>query len=100
MTHVGEAGRVSELRRLAFEAVTGFDGGFGELERLLARVKAVLSELETISDARWIVESRRQWGQLEILYALVLESARVALTDEEDADAKEIVSRLEGLLRP
>ncbi len=98
MTDSGEVpDRVSQLKRIGFMALSDFRGGLDDLSRVTSATKSVLSSLEIISDENWVKEARRQWGQLEILYALVLEDGRESLTDTEHADTVEIVASLRGL---
>lgn len=83
-----------KLRQLGLLALASSKGGLDDLSALLMKMKSVLSSLEAISADAWIAEARRDWGKLEILYALALEDGRVALTHEEESDVVAIVNVL------
>lgn len=80
-----------KLRQLGLLALASSKGGLDGLTVLLTKMKSVLSSLEAISTDAWIAEARRDWGELEILYALALEGGRVALTNQEESDVVAIV---------
>lgn len=83
-----------KFRQLGLLALASSKGGLDGLSALLTKMKSVLSSLEAISTDAWIAEGRRDWGKLEILYALALEDGRVALTHEEESDVVAIVNVL------
>lgn len=92
MTNSNEASAQKDrLRQLGLSALSRFNGGLDGVSFLLMKMKSVLSLLEATSTDAWIAEARRDWGQLEILYALVLEDGRAALTREEERDVAAIV---------
>ena len=88
--------RVALLRRLASEGLSNYSGGFPELEKLDRDLKSIIRTLSDIADPSWTKSLLRQWGQLEIIYALVLDDGRVELSQDEENEVQDIVA---GLIR-
>jgi hypothetical protein len=79
---------------LGADSLAAFTGGFLGLERLVGELKSVLRSLDGVADPAWLGAQIRRWGQLEILYALVLDDGRSELAEDEDADVQEIAENL------
>jgi hypothetical protein len=93
------AEREEYLTGLAVQSLATFDGTFSDLERVVSDVDSILRSLAEVSDPRFIRLIFRQWGQLEILFAIALDEASRDLTEQEAADAREIVLQLVAHLR-
>ena len=81
-------------------SLSGYGGGFPDLGRLVATLEAFVDSLEALTDARWVAQLRREWGQLEIVYALALDAGRSTLTDEEQQDIGLTIQNLRSLIPP
>lgn len=86
--------RVAYLRQLALDSLSSYGGGFAELERIDRDLKSIIRSLNDVADASWTGSLLRQWGQLEIIYALALKDGRFRLTKDEEGDVQEIVAGL------
>jgi hypothetical protein len=91
--------RVASLRQLGIDSLSNYRGGFAELQRIDQDVDSIIQSLDDIADPFWVATLFRQWGQLEIMYALALADERFRLTQKEEVDAREIVSQLLALFR-
>jgi hypothetical protein len=89
----GPDDRVAYLKELAVDSLTRFGGGFADLERLVGEMKSIVRSLDEVADASWTKALLKQWGQLEIVYALVLDEGRSSLSEAEEADVREIVAK-------
>jgi hypothetical protein len=86
--------RLATLRQLAIDCLSNYRGGFAELEQIDRDLKSIIRTLSDIADPSWTKSLLRQWGQLEIIYALTLADGRLHLTQEEDKDVQDIVAGL------
>jgi hypothetical protein len=86
--------RVMLLRQLAQESLVGYSGGFAELEKLDRDLKSIIRTLTDLAGSSWTESLLRQWGQLEIIYALALAEGRFELSEEEENDIREIIAEL------
>jgi hypothetical protein len=86
--------RIAYLRELALDSLNHYSGGFVELERVDRDLKSIIRSLEEVADPSWTSSLLRQWGQLEIIYALVLDDGRLYLTQDEEMDVRGIVAGL------
>lgn len=86
--------RVALLRQLAIESLNNYGGGLAELEKLDRDLKSIIRTLSDLADSSWTKSLLRQWGQLEIIYALVLADGRLDLSQEEENDVQGIVGGL------
>jgi hypothetical protein len=80
------------------KALVGYEEGRSDLGRLVRRVDSAIDELANVSDADWVAELRRSWGELEIIYALMLNQGRSNLNDEERRDVAGDVVALRALI--
>ncbi|WP_156771867.1 hypothetical protein [Mycobacterium sp. 1245805.9] len=87
-------GRIAYLRQLALDSLKDYSGGFVGLERVDRDLKSIIRSLEEVADPSWTNSLLRQWGQLEIIYALILDEGRFRLTHEEEADVREIIATI------
>ncbi|HEX6524355.1 MAG TPA: hypothetical protein VF070_30790 [Streptosporangiaceae bacterium] len=86
--------RLANLKQLGVGSLRSFSGGFSDLERVVRELKPVVRSLEPIADPALFNAVLQQWGQLEIIYALVLEGDRFSLTPDEETSVREVVARL------
>lgn len=86
--------RVDQLRQLAIRCLNSYSGGFEELEQLDRDLKSIIRTLSELADSSWTKSLLRQWGQLEIIYALVLADGRRHLNQDEENDVRDIVAGL------
>jgi hypothetical protein len=86
--------RAAQLRQEALNSLSSYSGGFAELERIDRQLKAIIRSLKDVADPAWTSLLHRQWGQLEIIYALVLHDGRSCLTEDEEIDVRKIVAGL------
>jgi hypothetical protein len=86
--------REPHLRKLATTSLEAFHGSFGELDRVVSDMKSVIRSLEGLVDPVWLASLTKQWGQLEIIFAVALDEGRSALTPEEEAAAEAAVARM------
>jgi hypothetical protein len=91
--------RVRALVELLERVLADFDAGRSELSRLVRDVESVIDSLVTFADAGWVTELRGLWGELEIVYAVMLDEGRKVLTDDERRDVAETVTALRRLLQ-
>lgn len=95
MSEAGDsAERLIYLKQLALSSLHAFSGGFADLERVVRDLKSVLPALEGLAGSACVEALRRQWGQLEIIYALALDDERYSLAPEEEVSASEAVAHL------
>lgn len=80
-------------------ALADFDAGRSDLSRLVRDVESVVDSLATLAETGWVTELRGLWGELEIVYAVMLDEGRKALTDDERRDVAETVTALRRLLQ-
>jgi hypothetical protein len=73
------------------DELSGYHGGLSSLGRLVSRLEPLIDQLEERGSEDWVRALRRNWGQLEILYALALDKGRGQLTDDEERDVAEII---------
>lgn len=86
--------RVDYLRQLALDSLNHYSGGFDALERVDRDLKSIIRSLEEVADPSWTGSLLRQWGELEIIYALALDDGRRYLTQGEETDVQGIVAEL------
>jgi hypothetical protein len=86
--------RVSYLKGLALSSLGSYQGGFGGLEAVVTDIKSIVRSLQEVADPAWAAKILKQWGQLEILFALVLDDGRSSLTAREEEEATDIVHAL------
>ena len=86
--------RVAYLKQLAVDCLSRFTGGFLGLERLVGEIKSIIRSLDEVADPSWTGALRKQWGQLEIVYALALDEGRSSLTGAEEQDVQELAGKL------
>jgi hypothetical protein len=86
--------RIAYYRKLAVDSLEDYRGGFAALERVDRNLKSIIRCLEDIADPLWTSSLFKQWGELEIIYALVLDDGRLRLTQEEEAEVRGIVAGL------
>lgn len=86
--------RIALLQRLAAECLKNYHGGLADLERLDRDLKSIIRALSDIADPSWTKSLLRQWGQLEIIYALALDEGRVRLSQDEENEVQDIVAGL------
>jgi hypothetical protein len=94
MTGETPENRAALLRELAQESLTSYRGGFADLERLDRNLKSIIRTLTDLTDSPWTKSLLRQWGQLEIIYALALAEGRFDLSQDEETDVREIIAGL------
>jgi hypothetical protein len=94
MTEEISEDRVALLRRLAQESLNSYSGGFAELEKLDRDLKSIIRTLTDLADSPWTKSLLRQWGQLEIIYALALAEGRFDLSQDEETDVRDIITGL------
>jgi hypothetical protein len=80
------------------KALAGYEEGRSNLGRLVRRVESAIDELAHVADADWVAALRRSWGELEIVYALMLNEGRSSLSDEERRDVAGAVVALRALI--
>lgn len=80
------------------KALVRYEDGRSGLAQLVRGVGSAIDELANVSDADWVAELRRSWGELEIIYALMLNQGRSNLNDEERRDVAEAVVALRALI--
>jgi hypothetical protein len=51
-----------------------------------------------VAEADWVARLRREWGQLEIIYAVALDEGRSELSDEEQRDIGSAIQKLQSLV--
>lgn len=86
--------RIAYFRQLAVDNLESYSGGFAALERVDRNLKSIIRCLEEIADPSWTNSLFQQWGELEIIYALVLDDGRLRLTQEEEMEVRGIVAGL------
>jgi hypothetical protein len=86
--------RVAVLRQLAMECLNNYSGGFAELEKLDRDLKSIIRTLSDLADPSWTKLLLRRWGQLEIIYSLVLADGRLHLSRDEESAVQDIVAGL------
>jgi hypothetical protein len=91
--------RVAYLRRLAIERLEKYGGGFAGLQQVTKDLEPIISSLQDVADPSWANLLFRQWSELEIIYALKLDSGRQLLTAEEDLEVRRIVAGLLAAFR-
>jgi hypothetical protein len=74
--------------RLMRDLLQQYDSGKTDLSSLIAGLEALLDALESATE-EWKRAFRRQWGVLEIEYAVALDREQTALSD----DSLERISR-------
>lgn len=83
--------RLVYLKRLSLDALDNYQQGLEDLDRLVADMKSIIESLQEIADPSWTKRLLKTWGDLEILYALVLAEGRTTLTEKEEVDVHTIV---------
>jgi hypothetical protein len=76
------------------EELSSYSGGLSDLGRVIGRLEPLIEQLEEHEGGDAVKALRREWGQLEILYALALDEGRGQLTVDEERDVAEIVADL------
>jgi hypothetical protein len=90
--------RMRFLVGLMKEALLDYEAGRSDLAQLVRGVESAIDSLEAVADAAWVRELRRHWGTLEIIYAVMLDEGRAALTDEERRNVAEAIATLRLLV--
>jgi Domain of unknown function (DUF4926) len=91
--------RIAYLRGLAIERLENYRGGFAGLQQVTTDLDSIISSLVDVADPSWANSLFRQWSELEIIYALKLDSGRHLLTAEEDLEVQGIVAGLLAAFR-
>lgn len=91
MSDTSHEDRVAYLKRLALDVLNRYHHGLEDLDQLVADMKSIIRSFEEVADPLWTKTLVKRWGELEILYALVLDEDRSGLTDDEEVDVQRIV---------
>lgn len=86
--------RITYLKGLAMHSLESYQGGLDQLESLVNDLKSIIRSIEEVADPSWTKQLMKQWGQLEILYALLLDEDRFSLTDEEESEVRVLIEAL------
>ncbi|ORB91188.1 hypothetical protein [Mycobacterium persicum] len=92
--HEDSRDRIAYLRQLALDSINHYDGNFSALERLDRDLESVIRSLEEVADPSWTSSLLRLWGQLEIIYASMLDEGRFRLTQDDEVYVQEVVAKL------
>jgi hypothetical protein len=83
---------------LITKALDDYERGDLGLGRLVADIDAAVEALFDVADTDWVEELRSASSGLEIVYAIVLDEGRPALTDQERGDIDQTIAELRALL--
>jgi Domain of unknown function (DUF4926) len=86
--------RVAYLRQLAVDQLKNYNGGFAGLQHVTCGLDSIISSLQDVADPSWVKSLFRQWSELEIIYALKLDSGRHLMPLEEEMEVRDIVAGL------
>lgn len=86
--------RIAYLKGLARRSLESYNGGLDQLAAVVTDIKSIIRSFEEVGAPCWTKQLVTQWGQLEILCALVLDEERCRLTHEEEKDARAMIEAL------
>ncbi|MFB7842330.1 hypothetical protein [Microbacterium sp. NPDC056052] len=81
----------------AIDSLDHFDGDLAHLADMQARTRAALNALEIGHQTDNLRAARREWGQIEIIYALALDQERSILLVDDRDDMWQAVRVFRGL---
>lgn len=90
--------QINALREAVGSALLGYEGGLSGLGQLINRTETLIDALGPVAEADWVARLRREWGQLEIIYAVALDEGRSELSDEEQRDIGSAIQKLQSLV--